>query len=370
MEDKELRVNVENINLESMRITPDDPCTGRRKITLQKEAFDTYRILGIPAKKKKRKSQTCPFCGVETADRYDLIRHCSRQHLKDHLMKYIDKDSFKCTFCGIERGKLAPLLFHLGAKHKRDEMEKLIDIEANGMDYQEYSGTHQEKEDNHNKCPKSSPEPETSNETIEFDKRLKCHLEDCSFETSKRSKLYMHYSKEHYKRQLVEHLNGDNSMTCKFCNILIRKKSDMIAHIGSVHGKVEKYLPKENRIPLSVATSSVSSSSCKPKNAFYGEIQNKENINSMTLLIEESSTSPVEQIVCVETVMIPPESQPSIFYPDEECKMKIEKVESVSKNSPSQIQEEKFSKDVPGKVTEISRDLRKILDSDSESENE
>ena len=90
----------------------------------------------------------------------------------------------------------------------------------------------------------------------------------------------------------------------------------------------------------------------------------------MTLLIEESSTSPVEQIVCVETVMIPPESQPSIFYPDEECKMKIEKVESVSKNSPSQIQEEKFSKDVPGKVTEISRDLRKILDSDSESENE
>ena len=229
---------------------------------------------------------------------------------------------------------------------------------------------HQEKEDNHNKCPKSSPEPETSNETNEFDKRLKCHLEDCSFETSKRSKLYMHYSKEHYKRQLVEHLNGDNSMTCKFCNILIRKKSDMIAHIGSVHGKVEKYLPKENRIPLSVATSSVSSSSCKPKNAFYGEIQNKENINSMTLLIEESSTSPVEQIVCVETVMIPPESQPSIFYPDEECKMKIEKVESVSKNSPSQIQEEKFSKDVPGKVTEISRDLRKILDSDSESENE
>ena len=57
---KEWRVDVENINLNSMRITPDDPCSGRRKMTLRKEAFGTYSIHG-PLRMKQ--NQTCSICG-------------------------------------------------------------------------------------------------------------------------------------------------------------------------------------------------------------------------------------------------------------------------------------------------------------------
>ena len=148
---KEPRVNLENIRVDSLRITPDDPCKGRRKISLCKNGPNTYKILGNSSskkkmKKKKRNPQICPFCGIMTADRYDLIRHCSRMHLKEHLMAFINTNSLKCTFCGLERSSIGGLLFHLGAKHKREEMERLIDIEAGLCTH------HQHEEENQNKC--------------------------------------------------------------------------------------------------------------------------------------------------------------------------------------------------------------------------
>ena len=35
---------------------------------------------------------------------------------------------------------------------------------------------------------------------------------------------------------------------CKFCDILIRRPKDMIAHVGSVHNKVENFLPDKLKI--------------------------------------------------------------------------------------------------------------------------
>ena len=120
---KEWRVDVENINLNSMRITPDDPCSGRRKMTLRKEAFGTYSI-HRPLRMKQ--NQTCSICGKKTGDRYDLIRHCSSKHFKDHLMQYVNKGSLVCPLCGIDHKYISTLLGHIGGKHKREELEKII----------------------------------------------------------------------------------------------------------------------------------------------------------------------------------------------------------------------------------------------------
>ena len=368
---KEPRVYLENINSSSLRITPDDPCKGRRKMSLIKKGHNTYRILGNPAKKKvtkkKRNPQTCPFCGMVSGDRYDLIRHCSRLHLKEHLMEYINQESLTCTLCGLKRGSIGELLSHLGTKHKREKIEKWIEMEARACtENMESQETQPHEEGNQNNYPGNSEQP-PFNEFL--DTRLKCCHDDCSFETSKRLKLYRHYSTEHYRRQLSEHLNGEDSitMTCKFCNILIRKKTDMIAHIGSVHGKVEQYIPKEHRISLS--SKSILSESINERFANGDENKNDKNSDSIK---DDRSPSPTENIISVETVELP-EPLPSTLNPDDDCQinfdLKIERIESVpSDNNSGQIQEDnnKIKEDSPDNKV----DLRRVLDSDSDTESD
>ena len=121
----ELKVDLEMINLKSWRITPDDPCKGRRKITLDKEEPGIYRIQGQPTSKNKRQ-QICPFCGKISTDWYNLVRHCSAQHFRGHLLQYVRKGSCDCPFCGISHRHQTNLLGHIGGKHKRDEVESLI----------------------------------------------------------------------------------------------------------------------------------------------------------------------------------------------------------------------------------------------------
>ena len=123
---KELKVDLEKINLKSWRIiTPDDPCKGRRKITLDKEESGIYKIQGHPTSKIERQ-QICPFCGKISTDWYNLIRHCSAQHFREHLLQYVRKGSCDCPFCGTSHKYLSTLLGHIGGKHKRDEVESLI----------------------------------------------------------------------------------------------------------------------------------------------------------------------------------------------------------------------------------------------------
>merc|ERR1712110_1211809 len=95
------------------------------------------------------------------------------------------------------------------------------------------------------------------------------------------------------------------------------------------------------------------------------ERKNDENSNSVK---DERSPSPAGQIISVETVALP-ERLSSSINPDE-VDLKIEIVESVSDNNSGQIREENLeSKEYcpsPEKVSEV--DLRRVLDSDSDSD--
>ena len=62
-----------------------------------------------------------------------------------------------------------------------------------------------------------------------------------------RSSLYQHYSRTHYEMEMRIFVD-EESNTCRFCGILIRDSKYMIAHIGSVHDKVEEFLPDQWKI--------------------------------------------------------------------------------------------------------------------------
>ena len=140
----------------------------------------------------------------------------------------------------------------------------------------------------------------------------------------------------------------------------------MIAHIGSVHGKVEQYIPKEHRISLS--SKSILSESINERLANGDENKNDKNSDSIK---DDRSPSPTENIISVETVELP-EPLPSTLNPDDDCQinfdLKIERIESVpSDNNTGQIQEDNTNskEDSPEKV-----DLRRVLDSDSDTESD
>ena len=113
------------------------------------------------------------------------------------------------------------LLGHLGAKHK-----KIHEVLLNDLDETE------EKE-----CYSDQPNRPNG--------KMECGL--CPQNFSGKSLLYQHYSKEHFEKEMMTFVDSETNI-CKFCDILIRRPKDMIAHVGSVHDKVENFLPDELKI--------------------------------------------------------------------------------------------------------------------------
>lgn len=74
--------------------------------------------------------------------------------------------------------------------------------------------------------------------------------------SANRSELYRHYTLQHYSGELAQEF-GTNLKSCPQCQgELGGKKSGgsgkYISHLGQVHNEVEKYLPHNRRIPISV----------------------------------------------------------------------------------------------------------------------
>merc|ERR1712062_285630 len=79
-------------------------------------------------------------------------------------------------------------------------------------------------------------------------KRKICHL--CRRGSKSRSQLYNHYSITHYKKELMS-LIDKKTLKCQFCEYQRNKIDLLIPHIGTKHGKVEKYLPPKFHLPRS-----------------------------------------------------------------------------------------------------------------------
>ena len=77
-----------------------------------------------------------------------------------------------------------------------------------------------------------------------------CRL--CEDQKKSRSELYNHYSMVHYKEDLVS-LIDRKTLRCQFCEVQRNKIDTLVRHLGSVHDKVEDFLPPEFHLPRSSA---------------------------------------------------------------------------------------------------------------------
>ena len=68
----------------------------------------------------------------------------------------------------------------------------------------------------------------------------------CDKSSRKRSDLYRHYCRIHYRKELSSILRNQDE--CPLCNKKYDLKVGLIDHFGVVHNQVEKFLPKELHI--------------------------------------------------------------------------------------------------------------------------
>ena len=87
-------------------------------------------------------------------------------------------------------------------------------------------------------------------EMFESDQEVcfQCHL--CGANRISRSQLYAHYSTSHYKEELMSLIDREN-LQCQICGWKRNKMQLLIPHVGSVHDKVEDYLPAQFHLPRS-----------------------------------------------------------------------------------------------------------------------
>ena len=207
-------VNIEHIKIDKVRIRPEDPVKDRERLTLVKDGGNSYKILDS--------NNTCKICHRSFgSNEYKLLRHYSVDHFKEEMLKYVKEDDLKCQFCGLLCADLNILVGHIGPNHHKIE-EYLIDFE----------------EDTESKICDLAPAKESPIE-------LECG--HCQQKFKFRSLLYQHYSRQHYEKEMRTFID-EQSNICKFCGILIRKSKYMIAHVGSVHDKVEEFLPDQFKI--------------------------------------------------------------------------------------------------------------------------
>ena len=78
-------------------------------------------------------------------------------------------------------------------------------------------------------------------------KYLECHI--CHLSRKNRSGLYSHYALKHFRREIKKDV-GENTLECRHCSKIFSSLDNLIAHIGSVHSKVEDFLPEAYRVTV------------------------------------------------------------------------------------------------------------------------
>ena len=163
-------------------------------------------------KQRSKKLFPCSMCSQTLHFKSKLYAHYALVHFRDKLLERF-RDLTNCPFCNKRLKSIDYILTHMGSVH--NHVEQFLD-----------SDHHVKK--THEKTT-SLPEDHVS-----------CYL--CTFTTSNKKDLYMHYSLVHFKEQLIKPFENDS--TCPVCSTQL--SSDMtenILHIGVTCGYIENCLP-------------------------------------------------------------------------------------------------------------------------------
>jgi len=188
---KKVDVNIENLNINSMKIKPDDPIP-KRRLMLEKCDFDTsFKIVTPP----------------NTSSSFSSVDHCSNCGLD-----YEHGPMISCTKCS--------QWWHLHCVGLDSASEEEL-----AKDFFCYSCSSNIKE--------NEAEPKSKN---------RCALCANSY-FSKKSRLLQHYSRVHFKEELMKYVDN-GSKKCRFCSFVSPNGvCSLVAHIGSTHKKVLQFLP-------------------------------------------------------------------------------------------------------------------------------
>ena len=269
-----VRIDVENLDVTQLRITPEvPPASVHKRLTLvKKDASDlVYKVINKKKTCKKRAASesfykimdkmkiskhgkprfSCRIAGCEKQceGRVHLYRHYCH-HFKEDLLGLIGEGKDNCPYCGIKFQNNSDAVRHVGCVHNKLEefLPKHLHIKSNLV----------------KKSSKPKPKVVSSSgqlykakkpERTQTASNLSCGL--CEKKFRGRYRLYEHYSQVHYTAQLRPFIDQESDQ-CSRCKIIHNDPSEAnkIRHMGIVHGLLEKknILPSHLRVPkISVA---------------------------------------------------------------------------------------------------------------------
>ena len=185
----------------------------------------------------------CALCGQKEAKRSDLYGHYSSCHFKNQLVERLGAEKKECKEHKVTFQNQLGMVVHFGRVHNMVEdflsPEHHTPLTSRGL------------QTTHGLKKKKSKVIETKRSTEEnstdgLRPPLKCTI--CDWKERTRSGLYGHYSRCHFKEQLLQRL-GPDKKRCEECQQNL-DPSNVVAHFGRVHNMVEEFLSPEHHIPL------------------------------------------------------------------------------------------------------------------------
>ena len=164
----------------------------------------------------------CSMCSQTLQFKSKLYIHYAHVHFRDKLLERF-RGLPNCPFCNTRLKSTDSILTHMGSVH--NHVEQFLDPVHHAKKMQE----------------KTTSPPED---------HVSCYL--CTFTTSNKKDLYMHYSLVHFKEQLIN--SSDIDSTCPVCSTqLSSDMTEKVLHIGVTCGYIENCLPIQHHVKNAVA---------------------------------------------------------------------------------------------------------------------
>ena len=191
----------------------------------------------------------CSMCSQTLQFKSKLYIHYAHVHFRDKLLERF-RGLPNCPFCNNRLKSTDSILTHMGSVH--NHVEQFLDPVHHAKKMQE----------------KTTSPPED---------HVSCYL--CTFTSSNKKDLYMHYSLVHFKEQLIK--SSDIDSTCPVCCTQLSSDiTEKVLHIGVTCGYIENCLPIQHHVKNAVAEELAKQTNPTVNISF--ETENVETIENLT----------------------------------------------------------------------------------------
>merc|ERR1711915_725157 len=156
--------------------------------------------------------------------------------------------------------------------------------------------------------------------SIEFMKCFKCYAL-----FNDRTKLYEHYSVQHFHSNIIKAFKPQEVCPIPSCNVNIIGESMWVAHVGAKHNIVESCMPKEHRIPATTNIQSTANNKNGKRNSASHRNASKPPTNSSKVQLVAQNKKSVKAQATVKSIK---EKEPSKKQPNSDLDNSSTRVQS------------------------------------------